>query len=63
MKLFTIDNSGNKSFVTNVFSFVSATNRVLEKELTSEETYTWILQAGDKNFKFLPVADDQWMEI
>ena len=61
MKLFKVP-EGKEVFVGEVFSFVGATNKVMEDGYTGN----WILEAGDKKFVFTGVvngvSDDEWFE-
>ena len=57
MKLFKFP-EGKEVFVGEVFSFVGATNKVMEDGYTGN----WILQAGDKEFVFTAAVGDEWFE-
>ncbi len=57
MKLFKFPEE-SRVFVGEVFSFVGATNKVVEDGFTG----TWILEAGDKEFVFSAVVGDEWFE-
>lgn len=59
MKLYTQDSNQTRTFVKEVFSFVSATNAVYENTYSGN----WILVAGDKEFVFTAAVGDEWMEV
>ena len=58
MKLYTIKND-HRIFVKEVFSFVGATDKVLEDGFAG----TWVLEAGDKEFVYIGTVFDPWQEV